>query len=278
MKGFISPGLHPFYKLLILLMFMAGGLFVAMFFAMTGLSVFFGFSIADIGQVTTNPGSFPNGRNAMIFYQIVTHLCMFTLAPLLFLAWSQPNVKRYLFCKENYPALLLLTAFLALLIMPANSWLIELNANMHLPDFLKGLEEMARQKEDQLAELTKFLTSFQTPADVLVGLLAFALIPAIGEELVFRGIMQRNLLDWCGNRHAAIWITAIIFGAIHVQFFGFFPRVLLGAVFGYLYLWSGNLWVPITAHFMNNGFAVVALYLQQQKLIETNLETTEASP
>ena len=278
MKGFISPGLHPLYKFLILLMFIVGGICVGMFVVMVGLSVFYGFGLTQIGSVTQNPTAYPNGKSAMIFYQAVTHFFMFTAAPLFFLAMSEPSVKRYLFAKKNYLGLILLSALLALIIMPANSWLINWNAKMVLPEALKGFEIWAKQKEELLAELTKQLTQFDSVAQMLMGLVVFALIPAIGEELVFRGIVQRNLGSWFKNHHAAIWLTAFIFGAIHVQFYGFFPRMLLGGLFGYLYFWSKNLWVPIAAHFMNNGFTVFLLYLQQRQAIKMDVESTDAMP
>lgn len=278
MKGFISPGIHPLYKFLILLGFLAGGICVGMFVVLVGLSVFYGFGLTDIGNVTQHPAAYPNGRSAMVFYQVVTHFCMFTAAPLAFLALTEPSIKRYLFQKKNYVGLILLSALLALIIMPANSWLIKWNAKMVLPEALKGFEAWAKQKEELLAELTKYLTQFDTAGQMLMGLVAFALVPAIGEELVFRGIVQRNLAAWFKNHHVAIWITAFIFGAIHVQFYGFFPRMLLGALFGYLYFWSKNLWVPIAAHFMNNGFTVFLLYLQQHQVVKADIESTDAMP
>jgi membrane protease YdiL (CAAX protease family) len=278
MKGFISPQLSPFYKILILLGFLAGGICVGMFVALIGLKLFFGLSMTDIAQVTVEPKAYPNGRGAMVYYQLATHFFMFTAAPLIFLSMAEPSVKRYLFAKKNYVGLLLLSALLALIIMPANSWLISWNAKMQLPEVLKGFEIWAKQKEETLAELTRFLTRFDTVGQMLIGLLSFALVPAIGEELVFRGIIQRNLGRWFCNHHAAIWVTAFIFAAIHVQFFGFFPRMLLGALFGYLYFWSKNLWVPIAAHFMNNGFTVFMLYLQQNQVIKADIENTDALP
>lgn len=278
MKGFISPDLHPFSKLLFLLLFMIGGICVGMFVVLLGLKIGFGFSLTDITLVTQNPQAYPNGRSAMVFYQVITHLFMFTLGPLFFLALSEPSVKQYLFRKKNHIALLIISALLLLVIMPANSWLIDWNAKMVLPEALKGIELWMRQKEEQLGALTRYLTQFNSTGQMLIGLVAFALVPAIGEELVFRGIIQKNLVRWLHNEHVAIWATAILFGAIHVQFFGFFPRVVLGAIFGYLYAWSGNLWVPIAGHFMNNGFTVFLLYLQQNKLIQANVESTDAMP
>jgi len=96
--------------------------------------------------------------------------------------------------------------------------------------------------------------------------------------LVFRGMLQPQLLRATKNIHVAIWTTAILFSAFHLQFFGFVPRMLLGALFGYLYYWSGNLLMPMFAHFVNNGFSVLMLYLNQKSVIDMDMESTEAAP
>ena len=87
-----------------------------------------------------------------------------------------------------------------------------------------------------------------------------AVVPAIGEEFLFRGIMQRSLIDFNINPHTAILITAIVFSAMHMQFFGFFPRFFLGVLLGYLYYWSGSIWVPIIGHFFQNASSVILIY------------------
>jgi membrane protease YdiL (CAAX protease family) len=111
-----------------------------------------------------------------------------------------------------------------------------------------------------------------------LGVFVIALLPAIGEELVFRGMLQPELFRATGNHHAAIWISAIIFSAFHMQFFGFVPRLLLGALFGYLYVWSANLLIPMIAHFVNNGFSVLMMYLYQKGIITVDMESPEAAP
>jgi len=92
---------------------------------------------------------------------------------------------------------------------------------------------------------------------LLINLGLMALLPAFAEELSFRGTLQQIL----GNKHLAIWLTAIVFSAIHMQFYGFIPRMLMGAMFGYIFVWTGSLWVPIVMHFTNNSLAVIAYYL-----------------
>ncbi len=124
----------------------------------------------------------------------------------------------------------------------------------------------------------EFFTAFDSSGDFLLGVVVIALLPAIGEELVFRGMLQPELFRATGNHHAAIWISAIIFSAFHLQFFGFVPRMLLGALFGYLYVWSGNLLIPMLAHFVNNGFSVLMMYLYQKGTIPIDLDAPEAAP
>jgi membrane protease YdiL (CAAX protease family) len=87
---------------------------------------------------------------------------------------------------------------------------------------------------------------------------------------MFRGCLQTIFLQWTGNIHAAVWITAILFSAFHMEFFGFLPRLMLGVLFGYFVAWSGSVWTGVWAHFINNGTAVIGTYLFQHKLIKIN--------
>jgi uncharacterized membrane protein (Fun14 family) len=91
-------------------------------------------------------------------------------------------------------------------------------------------------------------------------------------------MLQPQLQRATRNAHVAIWISAFLFSSLHMQFFGFVPRLALGALFGYLYSWSGNLIVPIVAHFINNGFSLLMLYLHQLGKIDIDLESTKAVP
>ncbi|MFY0594070.1 CPBP family intramembrane glutamic endopeptidase [Roseivirga sp.] len=159
-----------------------------------------------------------------------------------------------------------------------NAYFIEWNANIHFPEFMSGFEDWARDLEDQLAETTEKFTTFNNFTQFLFGFVVIAVLPGIGEEFLFRGVLQNSLHRWTKNAHVAIWVSAFIFGAIHLQFYGLVPRMMLGAVFGYLYLWSGNIWYPIISHIANNGFAVIAVYYAQVEETAPNLDDTEAFP
>jgi membrane protease YdiL (CAAX protease family) len=128
--------------------------------------------------------------------------------------------------------------------------------------------------EDGAAEMVKNLLLVDQPYELWFNLFIIAVVPAIGEEFIFRGILQKKLVEQMKNPHVAIWLAALIFSAIHMQFQGFLPRMLLGAILGYLYHWTGNLWVPIFAHLVNNGVQIVGQYFFQKGMIEINMEET----
>lgn len=146
------------------------------------------------------------------------------------------------------------------LALPAVNWLKSLNDMVVLPHFMSGVELWMQQMEHQSELLTEKFLSVSSYSALALNLLVMAAIPALGEELFFRGILQTVLGEKL-NRHLAVWITAFIFSAIHLQFYGFLPRFLLGAALGYLFLFSGSIWASIVAHFVNNALAVLLFFL-----------------
>ena len=150
--------------------------------------------------------------------------------------------------------------FLMPLALPAVNWLKSLNDLVVLPHFMSGVELWMQQMEHQSELLTEKFLSVSSYSGLALNLLVMAAIPALGEELFFRGILQTVLGEKL-NRHLAVWITAFIFSAIHLQFYGFLPRFLLGAALGYLFLFSGSIWASIVAHFVNNALAVLLFFL-----------------
>jgi membrane protease YdiL (CAAX protease family) len=96
-----------------------------------------------------------------------------------------------------------------------------------------------------------------------------ALLPAIGEEVCFRSILQRIIIQITRNAMSGILITAFIFSALHFQFEGFLPRMFLGFMLGYLYWYSGSIWTSMLAHFVNNAVQVVVVSYAPQYISET---------
>jgi membrane protease YdiL (CAAX protease family) len=148
---------------------------------------------------------------------------------------------------------LLLAIAIMLLINPFISFLYEWNMSFNLPDWLIAYDLKAEQ-------MTKSFMRMNSLPDLGFNLLVLAIVPAIGEELLFRGYLQQKCEKWLGKPQLAIIITAILFSAIHLQFQGFLPRFILGLVLGYFMYWSGSLWLPIIAHFCNNAMAVIFVY------------------
>lgn len=201
------------------------------------------------------------------------------LVPILYVRFIEhKSLQPFLTIQEPWTVVIPLLIVTGITFQVALTPVIEWNMNVQFPEFLKTFGEWARQREDALLELTKVLTSFQSKQDLALGFLVIAVLPGIGEELVFRGLIQNEFKRGLGNAHVAIWAAAFLFSAIHMQFFGFMPRLLLGALFGYLYHWSGNLIVPMFAHFFHNGFTLIMLYLYKSGSIELDMESNEAAP
>ncbi|HAL81106.1 MAG TPA: hypothetical protein DCO83_01825 [Mucilaginibacter sp.] len=153
---------------------------------------------------------------------------------------------------------------------PVIEVLSNINQKMHLPSFLSGVQKWMEDSEKSAQKITEVMLQMKTIWDMIIDVLLIGLLTAIVEEFMFRGVLQTIFVRWTRNHHVAIWITAILFSAFHIEFFGFLPRLMLGVLFGYFVAWSGSIWPAIWAHFLNNGAAVVATYLFQHKIIKAN--------
>ena len=156
--------------------------------------------------------------------------------PFYFLRAQKRNLPDLFSTPYAQPALII--AILVVVFMGFNSIFIKWNQDVNLPYWI---ENWAKPMEEKLAELTTFMTTYDSTAQVVFAFVVIAILPAIGEEIIFRGMIQNDLMRATRNAHVSIWFAAFLFRAIHFQFYGFIPRMLLGALFGYLYFWSGNL-------------------------------------
>lgn len=260
MSQYPSAERHPFVSMLLLLMLALAG---ALVFTIIGLVI--GGAVYGIKPMLEGLAGTQTNLNLLKLIQIFSSAGMFIFPVLLFARIQSKKWLDYLKLDRFSMVLLLLTILIMFSCIPILEWSTELNKSMKLPSFLKGMEDWMFNQEKKLAELTKQLISMNSITDLLVNLLMLAVIPAIGEELFFRGGLQQLFNKWFRNYHVAIWLTAIIFSAIHLQFYGFLPRMLLGALFGYLLVWSKSLWLPVLAHFINNASAVIIAYIYQRK-------------
>lgn len=156
------------------------------------------------------------------------------------------------------PVMILMAVVAMIVGIPALNALVEWNQNLSLPESLSGLEAWMKSKEDAAQASVKLIMGGTSVGDLILSLLTVAVLAGLSEELFFRGAFQRILASKPINHHAAIWITAFIFSAFHMQFYGFFPRLILGAYFGYLLWWSKSLWLPVLIHIFNNALVVFA--------------------
>ena len=163
---------------------------------------------------------------------------------------------------------------LSIVIIPIVGFLAYYNELIRLPEIFSNLEAWMKAMEESAAGTLEILTADRTIPGLLISLVVMALLPAIAEEFFFRGTIQPLLQKWIKNSHAAIWITAFIFSAIHLQFYGFIPRFLLGAYLGYLFVWSGSIWLPALAHFMHNAISVTGDFI----LTRNNIEMEDITP
>lgn len=250
---------HPFSSLLLLLLLIFGGAFL---FTIIGFSI--GAAIYGLEPMMKMSSGSTENIQILKFVQIISSFGMFVLPGLWFAKLESNDWSDYLNLKKFSWVLVGLTLLIMLGLAQFLEYVNQLNKSMILPGFLKDLESWMLLKEQQMELITKQLLIMPDISSFLVNMLMLAIIPALGEELTFRGCLQKIINRWTGNYHIAIWITAIIFSSIHFQFYGFMPRMLLGALFGYLFVWSGSLWIPIIGHFLNNAAAVVTAYVYQQ--------------
>lgn len=155
----------------------------------------------------------------------------------------------------------LLVGLLMVVLIPFINYVSEWNQQLHLPTSLAPLEKSMRSLEENVSSVTERFLDVHSVAALSFNLLLIALIPALGEELYFRAVIQTAIRE--KNKVVfAVLITAFVFSAIHMQFYGFVPRFLMGMLLGFIFVWSDNLWLPVFAHFVNNGVAVVFYYLK----------------
>jgi uncharacterized protein len=204
-----------------------------------------------------------NGISFVRFMVISQEVSIFIIPSILILSLIKQDHRKYLI-NFAMPELkdVIIVILLVFCIFPLTGYAGRLNAEMHFPEWLKGVEGWMKEKEDYATQLLNLLITSKTAGVMVFNIIILAVIPAIGEELIFRGVFQKIFCNLFKSGHLAIWLTAFAFSALHFQFFGFLPRFILGLVFGYLYYWGGTLWLPVIAHFVNNAVPVAGAYIQ----------------
>ena len=214
-----------------------------------------------------------NHINMLKIGQAIGSILMFIAPPLILYGVTRNQPLRALGFKPiSQVWVLLLGVALMFVSLPVTNQLTVWNEAMKLPAAFEQIEALMQQMEEMAGDFTERMLQVDTLWGLLFNLIVIALIPAIGEELTFRGVLQQWLVKGVKNPHIGILLAAAIFSFIHMQFYGFFPRMFLGMLLGYLFYYSGSLWVSILMHFVNNGSAVLIAYLEHKGLIETSAE------
>ena len=215
----------------------------------------------------------PDSIRILKYFQVVQSVGVFIFPPFLLGYLFHGKIVEYLFLNKTVNlASVVLVLVMSFAASPFINFIGEMNANMQLPGWLSGVESWMKNAEDKAAEITEAFLRVENLGGLFFNIFMIAFLPAIGEELLFRGVIQRIFTNWTRNNHWGIWISAFLFSALHMQFYGFIPRLFLGVLFGYLLVWSGSIWLPIIAHFINNAVAVVAVYLIDKELLTPEIE------
>jgi len=233
-------------------------------------------SMEDLMSLVAGNYDIPNGRMALLFTQGIGSGLGFWAATWIivrFLEKANLNWTKQLSRVSGKNLALVIAMTVGGMLF--NGLLMFWNSQMVLPEFLSGVEQWMRDMETQLMELTNYLTDFQSIPELLSGILVIGVFAGVGEELFFRGLIQPKMQRYFQSPHLGIWITAFIFSAIHLQFYGFLPRMFLGALFGYLYHYTGSLFYPILGHILNNTFTLLLVYASNEGLIELDVQSTD---
>ncbi len=250
-------------------------LLFSLLFGLLGLligQIWLGTDMMTLSSYITNP---PNNkvRAFVYFYQFFNQLGVFFIPVLFFLFFVTDNMGNYLGLTGSPKGISIFIALLMIyIILPFVNYLTEINAGFHLPHSFIKIEQWMQNSERQADQITTMFLSVKSTGGLFLNLFIIALIPAFGEEILFRGVIQRLSTEWTHNTHLGVIIAAFLFSALHMQFYGFLPRFALGLMLGYLFVFSGNLWLPIVAHFINNASSVIIFYLHYNGFIKIKME------
>lgn len=264
-------------KLIFLLILSIASLSAFLFIASVIVRVLWGFDFIDNPAVLENLDD-PFVVDANRLMLVFQHVGLFIFPALLFLRLSTEKPKEFIFWRNSFSVAKASVVILLLLsFMPVVNLFISLNEAVVFPEFMSGIEYALRSMEDSAEALTNALIKMDNLTDFLYLTLLVAVLPAIGEELMFRGVIQRMLSVQFKNYHSGIWASAFLFSAMHFQFYGFIPRMLLGAMFGYMLVYTGNILYTMIAHFFNNFASLLIAYLIQQGKVPESVDTMGAN-
>ena len=246
-------------KLVALLILLILSLLFTSLFGIAFALPFWGF---DVVELTVNSDySNPETISLLKYLQVVNQLGLFIFPPILFAYWVSRKITAYLLLNIKPQLRVIVVSIMIIFVsLPFIGWLGEINQSLSLPESLSGIENWMERMENKANELIIAFLNVKSMGGMMFNVFMIAIIPAVGEEFLFRGVILRLFKEWTKNAHIAVLVSAFLFSALHMQFYGFLPRLLLGIILGYLFVWSGSLWIPMLIHFINNAFAIIYIY------------------
>jgi len=256
-KHALLAGLRPAEKFLfsVMVLFILGLIF--QFLGAFLAAWLYGFRVSEILSID----SYEDVRYvaALKLTQILGSLGTFIVPAFLFSFLFEGHLSSYYRFRNPTAALpMLLVILMMVSVIPFINYLAELNLKVEFP--IRALDQLLRSLENAAEEMMVAFTSAEGIGGLLINLLMIGVIAALGEELIFRGLLQKLLNQMFKNAHLAIFVTAVFFSAFHFQFFSFLPRFVLGLILGYLMFYGKSIWYPILAHFVNNVMGVIYYY------------------
>jgi membrane protease YdiL (CAAX protease family) len=261
-------------QLMYLLFVILGGMLLAWLLTIFVLLATYSF---DLVKAMEQSGRLLEDTGLLRLTQAIQSFSLFVLPPFFMALLNKEKPVSYLGLQRPNGRALVLGILSIVTAIPLINVLVSWNEGLHLPAGLEGVEAWMRQSEATATALTEQMLSGTSWLDLTWSLLIIAILAGFGEELFFRGLLQQWLGRLLGRKqrvmmgqtpdwvkHLSIWVVAFVFSAIHLQFFGFFPRLLLGAWFGYLLWWSGSVWVPVAAHMTNNALSALFLFAENK--------------
>lgn len=256
---------HPFIKLVFsLIVFLMFGITLTLI-GMYLAGFIYDLDINRIQQILEGDQAY-NHVSVLRIVQAAQTTGLFLLPPVILSFFFSYKGLKYIGVNSSVSmCTLFLSAFLIISAIPLVNFLSEINQSMIFPDFLSEFENTLKEKNTQYEVLLENFLRFNSLSDLIVNLIIVGVLPAIAEEFAFRGLIQNILIEWTKRKHLSVFITAIFFSLIHLHVYGILPRILLGLLLGYLFLWSGNIWIPVFAHFINNSFIVLYFFFMNKK-------------
>lgn len=226
-----------------------------------------------VSTITTLASGSFSELSVLRIAQISSQIFTFVLPPILYAILVKDNPISALGLNKVKFHWLLLGIAMMYIILPLNSAFAEWNAELKLPESMKALEELMKSMQDAAAEATEKMLNVNNISGLIINIIMIAGLAALGEELLFRSLLQTSLIKICKNAHIGIIIASAVFSFIHFEFYGFLPRLVLGLLLGYMFYFSGSVWVPMLMHFLNNGTIVVLYFLNNKGITNIDLET-----